>query len=245
MLIKPTIKSSTNESYIRKLFFYSLYGAGKRSYQFLSIILILLALIFSSGCASYKNVTWKAPETFPKRFSKLMVIALIPEDTLTRKLVEYHIVGDLQSAGYNAVSFLNTFNIDEFSRLTEAQAYQKLRQDSIDAALTVFIINEEKAEHYKIGSKAPSLLHYELFWDEDNNMKSNTTYGNDKKYAIAGNLYDLATKSLIYTVQTRSFNPISKGNLGHEYGRMLIREFQKQNVLVMQGPRINKRDDKY
>ncbi|MBD0367397.1 MAG: hypothetical protein ICV53_15010, partial [Flavisolibacter sp.] len=78
-----------------------------------------------------------------------MIIALIPEDTLTRKLVEYHIVGDLQSAGYNAVSFLNTFNIDEFSRLTEAQAYQKLRQDSIDAALTVFIINEEKAEHYK------------------------------------------------------------------------------------------------
>jgi len=45
------------------------------------------------------------------------------------------------------------------------------------------------------------------------------------------NLYDAVSKKLIYSVQTKSFNPENSEKLAHEYGHLIINDMLKKEVL--------------
>jgi hypothetical protein len=54
----------------------------------------------------------------------------------------------------------------------------------------------------------------------------------DTKYFWESNLYDMSDQHLVYSVQTQSFDPASSGNPGHEYGRLIVKNMVKSNIMV-------------
>jgi hypothetical protein len=56
-------------------------------------------------------------------------------------------------------------------------------------------------------------------------------YSVDTKYFWESNFYDIATRELLYSVQTRSFDPGSAESLAHEYGRIIIGDMDKNGIL--------------
>ena len=88
--------------------------------KWIGVALLLLA----AGCSTSKiTSSWKAENTLPQKYNKIMVLGLIREvDRSMQQNMENHMVGDLKELGYNAVSSLQEYGPKAFDKMEEEAA---------------------------------------------------------------------------------------------------------------------------
>jgi hypothetical protein len=170
-----------------------------------------------------------------------MVVGVIREqDRAIRERMENHFVGDLKNLGYQAFSSLQEYGPKGLDVTNEEKTYEKLRKDSVDAVLTIVLLNKEKERYYVPGRaiNTPYGMDFHHFWNYYHTMNYRIGlpgyFAVLTKYFWESNFYDLNTKELVYSVQTQSFDPSSAESLGHEYGKMIVQNMVKNNVLTKQ-----------
>ena len=119
-----------------------------RAIKFLGAF-ILLALIIT--CSSTKIASsWKADDAKTKPYHNIMVWGMMPEkDSLMRKQVEVHLVNDLVSKGYHAVSSLEVYKEKAYKKLTAGEILSEFKQTGVDAVVTMVLLKKEKEEKEK------------------------------------------------------------------------------------------------
>jgi hypothetical protein len=200
-------------------------------------------ILVAAGCGSSRITTsWKAENTPIKKYNRIMVVGLIKEnDRAIQQTMENHFVGDLKELGYNAVSSLQEYGPKAFDNLTEEAALAKLKGSGVDAVMTIVLLDKEKESKYIAGSinYSPYGYYYNRFWGYRTTLYRRIYepgyYVTDTKYFWESNFYDMSTEKLVYSVQTRSFDPINTESMGHEYGKMIVKDMVKENVLQKQG----------
>ena len=201
-------------------------------------------LLLAVGCAPVSKITtsWKAESATPQKYDKILVLGLINEpDRTIREKMEEHIVGDLKDKGYNAVCACNEFNPKEFENLSEKQALDKLGNSGIDAVLTIVLLDKEREKYYVPGRVyySPYAAYQGRFWGYYTTMYGRVYepgyYAVDTKYFWESNFYSLGDKKLLYSAQSRSFDPGSAKVLAHSYGQMIVNDMTKQNILLDKG----------
>lgn len=223
----------------------------------INLLLFISSLIIISSCATSKvTSTWKAPDAVAKYYEKIMVVGIIREaDRNFRIKMENHLVDDLKALGYNALSSYEVYGPKAFDSLSEAQINQKLAKEGVDGVITIVLLDKEKEEDYIAGrvTHSPYLTYRDRFEGYYRNVYSRigtpgyytvtTRYYRQNsqgdyivttKYYWESNLYDLATNKLMYSIQTQSFDPGSAESLGHEYGKLIIENLTKTNLLQKQ-----------
>lgn len=203
--------------------------------------LILLASLFVTACSTTKiTSSWKAANLQPKKYNKILVLGLIKDsDRSLQEKMEAHLVDDLKSKGYNAVSSLQEFGPKAFSNATEAEAIARLKQSNIDAVVTIVLLNKQKERNYVPGRMyySPYVMYYKRFWPYYGTLNYRIYepgyYVTDTKYFWESNLYDVSTQSLLYSVQTKSFDPANSESLGHTYGKLIIKVITDNAVLAL------------
>ena len=201
----------------------------------------LLALLFVTACSSSKiTSSWKAANLQPKHYSKILVLGLIKDsDRSLQEKMETHLVDDLKSKGYNAVSSLQEFGPKAFSNTTEAEAIARLKQSNIDAVVTIVLLDKQKERNYVPGRMyySPYVMYYNRFWPYYGTLNYRIYepgyYVTDTKYFWESNVYDVSTQSLLYSVQTKSFDPANSESLGHAYGKLIIKAITDNAVLAL------------
>ncbi len=203
------------------------------------IIYILLAMLFTACSSSRITHSWKAPNISGKKFNKIMVVALLKDDNvLMREKMENHLLGDLAEKGYTAVSSLKEYGPKSFEGMKENEIVSKLQNSGVDAVLTIVLLDKQRERYYVPGRVyySPYIIYHRRFWGYYttiyDRIYSPGYYQTDTKYFWESNLYDLSTKELLYSVQTESFDPASAESLGHEYGKMIVKDMFDKNVLV-------------
>jgi len=202
-------------------------------------ITAFILLLLATGCNSSKiTSSWKAADTAPLHYSKIMVLGLIKEnDRAIQEKMENHFVGDLKDLGYNAVSSLQEYGPKAFDQLTEEAALNKLKNSGVDAVLTIVLLDKQKERKYVPGNMyySPYNHSYNRFWGYRSTLYMRIYepgyYVTDTKYFWESNFYDMATQKLVYSVQTQSFDPSSAESLGHDYGQLIVKNMVKHNVL--------------
>jgi hypothetical protein len=205
----------------------------------ITVISIVLMLI-SIGCSTSKITTsWKAEGMDTRNYKKIMVPGLIKENDRTIKQdMENHFVGDLKEMGYDAISSLQEYGPKAFDNMTEEAAIAKLKTSGVDAVLTIVLLDKEKERKYIPGHivYSPYGYYYNRFWGYRttlyNRIYEPGYYVTDTKYFWESNLYDMADQKLVYSVQTQSFDPASSESMGHDYGRKIVKNMEKENVLI-------------
>ncbi|HSU29117.1 MAG TPA: hypothetical protein VLJ68_12100 [Chitinophagaceae bacterium] len=208
----------------------------------------LLVIILAPGCetSSFITSSWKAPDKQPREYKKILVLGLIGgNDRSVREKMEEHIVGDLKMLGYDAVCSCEEFEPRKFDGMSEKEALARLTGSGIDAVLTVVLLDKKKEKYYTPGRIDYSSYSYynRNFWEyfnaTRNRINNSGYYTTDTKYFWESNFYDLtaAQTEILYSAQSQSFNPASTASLGHEYGQMIVKDMQKNNVLSMQAPK--------
>ncbi len=186
------------------------------------------------GCSTSKITnTWKAKNVPKQKYNKIMVLGLIKEnDRSIQEKMENHFVGDLQALGYNAVSSLKEYGPKVFDKMEEQAAINKLKNSGVDAVLTIVLLDKEKERQFiPPNYRSP-------FWSYHNERYMRIYqpgyYVTLTKYFWESNFYEMGTQNLIYSAQTKSFDPINAEILGHEYGKMIVKNMVKQHILQTQ-----------
>jgi len=200
-------------------------------------------LLIAAGCSTSKiTSSWKADNAIVPKYNKVLVLALIREnDRSIQENMENHLVGDLKELGYNAVSSLREYGPKAFGQMDEEAAIDKLKNSGVDAVITIVLLDKKKESRYVPGDLyfSPYGYYYNRFWGYRTVLYRRIYepgyYVTDTKYFWESNLYDMSTQKLVYSVQTRSFDPASSESLGHEYGRMIVKNMLKENILLSKG----------
>lgn len=205
-----------------------------------SLFYYLLMLIVLSSCsASRITHSWKSPTATPKKFDKIMVVALINNnDAALREEMENHLLGDLADKGYTAVSAYKEYGPKAFEGMKETDVLDKLQNSGVDAVLTVVLLDKER-ERYYVPARVyytPYVIYHRRFWLYYSTMRDRIYmdgyYQVNTNYFWESNLYDLsANKELLYSVQTTSFSPGSTSALAHEYGKLIVGDMFKSGVI--------------
>lgn len=203
--------------------------------------LILLASLFVTACSTTKiTSSWKAANLQPKKYSKILVLGLIKDsDRSLQEKMEMHLADDLKSKGYNAVGSLQEFGPKAFANLTEAEAIARLKQSNIEAVVTIVLLDKQKERNYVPGRMyySPYVMYYNRFWPYYGTLNYRIYepgyYVTDTRYFWESNVYDVSTQSLLYSVQTKSFDPATSESLGHEYGKLIIKAITDNAVLAL------------
>jgi hypothetical protein len=196
-------------------------------------------LLIAAGCTtSIITTSWKAENTAPQSYNKVMVLSLIREaDRTIQENMENHFVGDLKELGYNAVSSLKLYGPKAFDKMDEEAAIKELKYSGIDAVITIVLLDKQKERKYVPGNMyySPYGYYYNRFWGYRTALYRRIYepgyYVTDTKYFWESNLYDLSSQKLLYSVQTQSFDPANSEALAHEYGKMIVKNMVKNDVL--------------
>lgn len=158
-------------------------------------------------------------------------------DIAKREMMENHLIGDLAERGYTAVSSIKEYGPKSFEGMKEEEVLNKLQNTGVDAVLTIVMLDKQRERYYVPGRVyySPYVIYHRRFYRYYNTMYdriySPGYYQVNTRYFWESNLYDLSTKELLYSVQTESFDPESAQSLGHEYGKLIVKDMFDKNVL--------------
>jgi hypothetical protein len=204
--------------------------------------IVIIGLFFTAACSTTRiTSSWKAENVLPRQYKKVLVLGLINEpDRTIREKMEENLVSNLRDIGYDAVCSCDEYGPKEFENMTEQEALTKLSKGGIDAVLTVVLLDKQKERYYVPEGiyYSPYAVYHNRFWGY-----YTTIYGRvysadyyvavtDTKYFWESNFYSINNgQELLYSVQSRSFDPGSISSLSNEYGQMIVKNMVKNKIL--------------
>lgn len=154
-----------------------------------------------------------------------------------RASMENHLANDLKERGYKVVSAIQEYGPKSFENIKEEEALAKLKNSNIDAVLTIVMLNKERERRYVPGNiyYSPYFIHHGSFWGYYSTVYSRIYdpgyYTEQTNYFWESNFYELSKNALLYSVQTKSFDPSSAESLGHEYGKLIINDMINKGLI--------------
>ncbi|WP_148661151.1 hypothetical protein [Flavisolibacter tropicus] len=201
--------------------------------SFFCVVVVLILV----GCSSSKIVSAWGTDAYSPLHQKMVVFAIVnPEDSVLRSRMEQHIVCDLQALGYNAYAAAERYQ-QRFSGLNTTQVYEQLTADTVDAVITVALLNKQIEQVYvkqkpQQDPRDDNFLNY--YEDLNKRVSGEGYYTNVTTYFWEGKIYDLKEKELVYMSRSETCNPTSMENMGHEYSKQVVKNMVKKGVLIKQ-----------
>ncbi len=197
----------------------------------------IVFLILDSCSTTTITHSWKSNLPNEIKIKKIMVVALVnPNDHKLRENMENHLSSDLIEKGFESISSMHVYGPNSFQNESEESVINKLRESGIDAVLTIVLLNKEKEKHYIPGRVyySPYYIYHRRFWGYYTTIYDRVYepgyYSESTRYFWESNLYDINNKQLLYSVQTKTFDPSSTEQLAHEYGKLICKDMINKGI---------------
>lgn len=204
--------------------------------------LFLTAMVIS--CSSTKIISsWKADDAKAKAYHNVMVWGILPEkDSAIRRQVENHLVEDLVSKGYHAISSLAVYEEKAYKKLSATDIVGEFKQTGVDAVITMVLLKKEKDEKYypAVSLSSPENITGNLdryYTEVYQKVLTPGYYIKTTNYFWEANLFEVAADKHTYSVRTRSFDPASSEKLAHENGELIIKDMLKKKIILDKMPK--------
>lgn len=190
----------------------------------------ILALLFLASCSSTKiTSSWRNDRVPPAHYNKIMVLAMVPDNQRNiRRAMEQSMADQLTRNGFPAVSALAAFGPKAFEGMTEQASLAKAKDFGADGLLTISQTNHSRTREYVPGTIYPS----PWGWGWGGGYYSPGYVRNGTRFAWETNVYDVASDKVLYSVQSKSFDPGSANELAGSYSRQIVRDMKKKAVFV-------------
>ena len=200
-----------------------------------SPLLVILLAVFAFSCSNTRvTSSWKAGDA-PSldKSNKILVVGIVREkDIRLRMQMEGFLVDALKARGYNAVSAYTLYGPRTFSKSDEESALEQLRSGGINNLLTITLLDKARERNYNPGY---GYNPYYPFWGYYNywygRIHSPGYSSIDTKFMWESNLYDVQSRKLLYSVQSRSFNPSSAADMGKAYAAKIVGNMTQLGIM--------------
>ncbi len=208
-----------------------------------NIIVASLVPVFCISCSTTKiSSSWKSADAVTKPYHNVMVWGILPEkDSIVRKQMEGHLLSDLVSKGYHAVSSLEVYKSKAYQKLTAQEIIDEFKFTSVDAIITIVLLKKEKEEKYYPSGVFDQPLNTSGNLDKYYNTTFERIftpgyYLTTTNYFWEVNLFEVKEDRLTYSVRTNSFDPESTEKLAHENGVKIMKDMLKNKIILDRMP---------
>ena len=168
-----------------------------------------------------------------------MVLGIIREkDRSLRQQLEINFADDLKSMGYDAVSAMAEYGPKSFERVEEDKVADRLRKSGYDAVLTVSLLDKQKEQTYTpatVNYEPYTQLYYGRFGRYYTTMYDRVYtdgyYSTNTKYFLESNFYDISSGDLLYSGQTKSFDPTSAEALAMDNSKKILKDMKSEKII--------------
>jgi len=171
--------------------------------MFSRFILLMLSSILLAGCASTSSVMEWQDEAWSGKLDRILVIAAV-EDNARRRSIEDAYVETFAAQSVGATpGYTLISNASELSRETVEAA---IAGQDLDAVLVTRLAGVDEVEEYQ---PPTSFTHYSSYHGYYRHSMRYSSPGYYRKYQVLmleTNLYDTATKQLIWSMQSESID---------------------------------------
>ena len=208
---------------------------------------VVVMLILFCGCSSPSIVTkWKDKSLVDRNYHKILVVGILNDSLVDlRRNLEDHMVAELRTLGYDAVSALEEYGAGGLLKLEQEETYVSLCNKGIDAVISMALLDKGKQRHHLPSSvnDYSSQYYYNRIWSyrsmQAGQVISVGVTNYNKQIFWETLLFDLATLTPAYSAQTKTFPQASLQSSVHTYSKMFIAKMVKTKVLYKQ-PAKNK-----
>lgn len=196
----------------------------KNKFRFLPLISVLVLVLFAGGCASTSIInSWHEDQYGGPKLEKFLVIGLsnVPN---RRRFFETAFAEKLTNAGLAAET---SFRMIPDDRITDEKSVieSAIQSSSADAILTTRLIDISREQSYVPPSYnyAP-VGFYDYYYPTYRMMFQPGYVVTNTNVILETNVYSAATKALLWTGNTRTFNPSSAEHVVDELASIVIKE---------------------
>jgi hypothetical protein len=207
-----------------------------------NINLVWIATLLATACGTTTSITgsYKSPEITQVSFKKVFVSALT-ERASVKQTVENKLAEFLNSKGIVAVKSYEVFPPDFHSSGKDKDkdaVLQKINEKGCDGIMTVALINKETETRYVPGNNYPvgGYPYYGTFGAYYtygySSFYSPGYYTNDKTYYLETNVYDAKTEKLVWSAQSKTYDPTSLDSFLEGYEKALTQQVIKDGLVI-------------
>ena len=195
-----------------------------------------------ASCLSSTQITgsWKNPKQPAKAYSNVFVASLTSE-SVVRATVESDIASALEKQGITSYK-----SIDEFppgikkDSLTKEDILGRMHTKKADAILTVSLVRKETESRYVPGAGVPYVpFHIYPYYPDFGGYYSYWSpfiynpgyYVQDRTYYMETNLYDSSTEQLVWSAQSRTYNPTDLKDFSKNLSKIIVAKLKEDGML--------------
>lgn len=204
--------------------------------------LLLITALFLTGCGTSTSIvgSYTAPEADQNSYDNIMVTGLT-RNILPREVLENEMVNELRKKDAEASHSLDLIseNMDVSNQEIKDDLVEKVDARGFDAYITVALIDKETETTYVPGNANYEPVarhpHYQTYWGyyryNYRVVYDPGYYTTDHFYYVEANLYDAGSEELVWSVQTRSYDPGSLQTLAGDLSKTIVSELEEQQLL--------------
>lgn len=202
-------------------------------------LIVLACLIFSCKPSQRITTAWVNPERPQKKYTTVFVAALIQRSDL-KFAIEDDLGNAAKKKGFKVVKGYELFppNFNKDNMKDKDLVLKTISNKGCDVILSVAIIDIKSETHYTpasgytpyagygpYGAYGPGFYGYYSYWAPT--IYSPGYYTTDNTYFIEANAYDVETQAMIWSVQSKAYNPKSIEEASKEYTALLMDQFEE------------------
>ena len=203
---------------------------------------VLLALpILVVACTSSKvTSSWKDPAATKEllKYKNVLVVGMQPNNRQLKEEMENYLATYLAKEGINAKASYDEFGPKAFAKKTDDEVTEMVKKKGYDAVITIALLDKQKEQSYNPGSVSYNPVgtyynrigrYYTTVYDR---IYQPGYYSTSTDYFWETNLYDAKQEKLIYSAQSKSFDPGSITSLSKEYGKSIVKDLSQKGLIT-------------
>ena len=208
--------------------------------KYLKFLMPVFALIFLFSCTSTQVISSYKDEKAPaKQYKKILVLGIFQQkERSVKQETEKQLADRLNSLGYNAVTAMDEYGPKAFEKIPEDQITEKVKSAGYDAVITTAVLDTKKEERYQPGNVRyqPVGMYYNRFGRYYSTIYNRVYdpgyYTESTNYFLETNMYDVNSGDLVYSVQTKAFDPSSTSSMAGDNSKTIVKDMTQKGVLI-------------
>ncbi|WP_224483376.1 hypothetical protein [Robertkochia aurantiaca] len=206
----------------------------------------ILVMVFLVGCGPSTSITgsWKNDADLSSKSYNSVFIVALTRNVPARTLVEDELAYYAEKNGFEVHVSHEVFpgKFSESTQPSKEQVMKAIRETGSNAIFSITLMDKESEQRYVPGNTnyaygyAPYRYgYYGNFYGYYNAMYPVTYnpgyYTTDKIYYIESNLYDAETENLLWSAQSKTYNPSSLESFVQDYSEVLVKKLISDGIL--------------
>ena len=209
----------------------------------LSLFSVLVFILLITSCAPVQESTgvWVNKEKIQGKSFHNIFIVVVSGNLEARGVLETDLANIATAKGLKAIKSIDVMppNLKDNITPTKEEIIKKVKENNCDAVFVASLLKKEEDVRYTPGTTAYSVMpyyswsgnffgYYSHWYPTVNNPGY---YSKEKSYFMQSNLYDVASEEIMWSVQSKIFDPASLKKFSKAYTSKLIEQLKSEKLL--------------